>query len=607
MASIGTAGFLRRVPVLSGLDDELLSRLAAEGASVTVRAGDWLVREGEAAESLYLIRSGRLEVVAEGPPETLIRVLRRGEILGELALLTEEVRSASVRARRDSELLELGRRQFEELISGAPGFALGLTRAMGAQLAASRTPAVTTEPPRTIAALPLDEGAPVAEAADLLVDSLGRHGSVARLASEPGLDSTGMISRLERAEEENDHVVLLGESARPGEEWTDLCVREADSVFALSRGTPSREWLDHPDALIGCELVVLADRVGGDVLETLRPREVQVLPDGSDLQPSLDLTARRLAGRAIGIVLSGGGARAFAHLGVIEELSRAGVPIDRVGGVSLGSVVGAAVASGRGAPEELHELFRGGFIDANPAGDYTLPVFSMIRGARTRALLEGFFEDTRIEELITRYFCVSCDLVKRETVVHRTGPIADAVMASLSIPGVFPPVATDDGRLLVDGGVLDNLPVEAMARSGEGPVIAVDVTGRVGGGEFRKALRPGIARLGRPIRRYLTGSEAEVPRLGETIVRTITVGSADTAETARCHADLVIQPQVAGVGMLDWRQLDRMVEAGRAAARSALESAPAWLSGSGGQDEVPTRPGGRFVPAGKDSRSRVTG
>ncbi|HET8593431.1 MAG TPA: patatin-like phospholipase family protein [Solirubrobacterales bacterium] len=607
MASSGTAAFLRRVPVLSGLDAELLSRLAAKVVPVTVRAGDWLVREGEAADRLYLIRSGRLEVVAEGPPETVIRVLRRGEILGELALLTEKVRSASVRARRDSELLELRRRQFEELISDAPGFALGLTRAMGAQLAASRTPAVTTEPPRTIGALPLDEGVPVAEAADLLVDSLGRYGSVAKLTSEPGLGTAEMISRLERAEAENERVVLIGRSARPGEEWTDLCVREADSVFALSHGTPSAEWLDHPEALVGCELVVLAERVTDEVLDALRPREVQVLPQGSDLQPSVDLTARRLAGRAIGIVLSGGGARALAHLGVIEELNRAGVRIDRVGGVSLGSVIGAAVAASRGTPEELHEQFKRGFIDVNPTGDYTVPVFSMIRGARTRALLQGFLEDTRIEELITRYFCVSCDLVKRETVVHRTGVMADAVLASLSIPGVFPPVATDDGRLLVDGGVLDNLPVEAMAQSGEGPVIAVDVTGRVGSGEFRKPLRPGIERLGRPIRRYLTGSEAEVPRFGETIVRTITVGSADTADAARCHADLVIQPQVAGVGMLDWRRLDQVVEAGRAAARSALESAPAWLNGSGGQDESRTRSGGRFVPAGRESRSRVTG
>jgi predicted acylesterase/phospholipase RssA len=106
--------------------------------------------------------------------------------------------------------------------------------------------------------------------------------------------------------------------------------------------------------------------------------------------------------------------------------------------------------------------------------------------------------------------------------------------------------------------VLDNLPVGTMASTGEGPVIAVDVTGRMG--EFRKPSRPGLARLGRPIRRYLTGTDAEVPRLGETIVRTVTVGSSDTAEAARRHADLVIQPQVEGVGILDWRQLDRVVE-----------------------------------------------
>lgn len=544
---------------------------------VRVRAGEWLVREGDVAESLYLIRSGRLDVVAEGPPESLIRVLRRGEVLGELALLTDEVRSASIRARRDSELLKLGRKQFEGLIQDAPGFALGLTRAMGAQLAASRTPATTIVPPRTISALPLDRFAPVSEAADLLVESLREHGSVAKLTPEPGRTAAEMISMLERAESEHDRVVLVGEAAAPGEEWTDFCVREADAVFALSRGTPSRVWLDRPEALLGCELMVLAPAVSDEVVAAVRPREVQVVPEGSELQPSVDLTARRMAGRAIGIVFSGGGARAFAHLGVMEELLAAGVTIDRIGGVSLGSLVGACFAAGH-TPEELSEVFRRGFVDVNPTGDYTLPLFSLIRGHRTRELLRGFFGERRIEELRARYFCLSCDLIKREPVVHRTGLLLDAVLASLSIPGVFPPISTPDGRLLVDGGVLDNLPVGIMARPGEGPVIAVDVTDRMG--DFKKPVRPGIARLGRPIRRYLTGNEAEVPRLGETVVRTVTVGSTDTVEAARRHADLVIQPQLEGVGLLDWRQLEPVKEAGRAAARSLLENAPAWLTRS---------------------------
>jgi NTE family protein len=578
MPSSSTATFLRQVPVLSNLNEDLLRRIASQVDEVTVRAGEWLVREGDLAESLYLIRSGRLEVVVEGPPETLIRVLRRGEVLGELALLTDEVRSASIRARRDSELLKLGRKQFEGLIQDAPGFALGLTRAMGAQLAASRTPATAPNPPRTIAALPLDEGAPVAEAAQLLATALRQHGSVAKLAPDAGRRSSAeMTSLLERAESENDRVVLVGEAAAPGEEWTDFCVREADAVFALSLGAPSRDWLDRPDALLGCELVVLAPAVSEQVLATLRPREVQVVPEGSDLQPSVDLTARRMAGRAIGIVLSGGGARAFAHLGVMAELQAAGVVIDRIGGVSLGSLVGAAFAAGH-TSEELAEPLRKAFVDVNPTGDYTLPLFSLIRGGRTRGLLRGFFGDRRIEELRTRYFSLSCDLIKRESVVHRTGPLHDAILASLSIPGVLPPISTPDGRLLVDGGVLDNLPVGVMAQPGEGPVIAVDVTSRMG--DFRKPVRPGIARLGKPIRRYLTGSEAELPRFGETVLRTVTVGSTDTVEAARRHADLVIQPSLEGVGLLDWRQLERVTEAGRVAARQALERAPAWLTGS---------------------------
>ena len=162
--------------------------------------------------------------------------------------------------------------------------------------------------------------------------------------------------------------------------------------------------------------------------------------------------------------------------------------------------------------------------------------------------------------------------MEREPVVHRTGRVVDAVYPSFAIPGVFPPVARPDGRLLVDGGVLDNLPVEAMARTGEGPVIAVDVTG--GMGRFQQSRRPGLARLSRPLRRLLTGSEAELPGLAETIVRTLTVGSIDTVAAARLHADLVITPPVDGIGLMEWGAIDRVRELGRRAAREALAADP---------------------------------
>jgi NTE family protein len=557
-----SVAFLRNVPVLAGLSDELLEELSGELNELHVPAGEWVMREGESADSLFIVRSGRVEVIAEGPPEALVRVLRRGDVLGELALLREGIRSASVRARRDSELLELGREAFEGLIQQAPSFALGLTRAMGAQLAASRMPVAAATPPRTIAVVGLDEGAPAAEVAEGLADAFSVYGSVARLAG-------GEVAAIDQAERDAERVVLRCDTT-PDHEWTQLCVAEAHLVVAVSSGSPSRRWRERATALQGCELLVFAPAVAEGLIDALQPREAQVVPNRAQRGEAVASMARRLAGRSLGIVLSGGGARALAHLGVLEELRAAGLRFDRVAGVSLGSLVAASTAAGFTA-EGTYEAFERGFVTNNPSNDFVPPAFSLIRGGKTRKLLHEAFGERRIEELPLRFFCLSCDLIAREAVVHRSGRLVDALYPSLAIPGVFPPVATSDGRLLVDGGVLDNLPVATMARKGEGPVIAVDVTGQLG-----RAKHPGrrrIARVGRPLRRALTGSEDAIPYVGDTIVRTITAGSSDTVAAARMHADLVITPQTAGIGLMDWKAMPRVVELGRRAAREALARA----------------------------------
>ena len=557
------AAFLRNVPVLAALSEDLLERLADDAGEVRVRAGEWIMREGEAAESVFIVRSGRVEVIDERPPETLIRVLRRGDVLGELALLRAGTRSASARARRDTELVELSRVAFESLIRDAPSFALGLTRAMGAQLAASRTPLAAATTPRTIAVIGLDPGAPHTEVAEELADALSEHGSVARMRG-------GDLAAIDQAERDAERVVLRGASA-PADAWTETCVQEADLVVAVSSGKPEPAWLEQATALRGCELVVLGPSVSSEVISALHPREVQVITDSARRRAALEATARRLSGRSLGIVLSGGGARALAHLGALEELTAAGLRFDRVAGVSLGSLVAAACAMGLEA-QEVCETFERSFRAANPTRDFTIPAFSLLRGVKARRMLAETFGERRIEELPRRFFCLSCDLMEREPVIHRTGRIVDAVYPSFAIPGVFPPVSGGHGRLLVDGGVLDNLPVATMARSGEGPVIAVDVTG--GTGRFQRAQRPGLARLARPVRRALAGSEAEIPGLAETIVRTLTVGSVDTVRAARLHAELVITPQVDGIGLMEWRAIARARELGRQAAREALAADP---------------------------------
>jgi NTE family protein len=130
-----------------------------------------------------------------------------------------------------------------------------------------------------------------------------------------------------------------------------------------------------------------------------------------------------LAGRSLGIVLSGGGARALAHLGVLEELRAAGLKFDRADGVSLGSLIAAATAADF-TPADMFDVFERSFVSTNPSNDFVPPAYSLIRGAKTRRLLYDAFGDRRIEELPLRCLCLSCDLVAREAVLHRTGPAA---------------------------------------------------------------------------------------------------------------------------------------------------------------------------------------
>ncbi len=556
--------FLRGVPILAGLPDDLIEQLVARSTTMHVDAGTWLFREGEPGDAAYVVQSGRLEVVSEGSGE-VIRILTRADVAGELALLTGSERSASVRARRDSELLVLSRTAFVDLLQ-APEFALGLTRVLGSQLQASRGVAPTSSPvPATVALVELERGANRPGLVSALQRELERHSLVTRLdppADGAPPDSYGPM--LDGAERASEQVVLVAERAGGNDAWTDFCLRQADRVVGLSRGGRVPSGVEN---LHGCDLLLtrpVADLT--EWLDALDPRAVYHVHDDR----GAGAAARRLAGRSIGVVLSGGGARGLAHIGVMEGLLDAGVTIDRIGSCSMGALVGSQVAMGRDADEVAARLVAE-LVEANPMNDYTLPLYSLVHGRKAERMVRHLFGETMIESLPRDFFAVSADLVSGKLTVHRRGPLYVAVGASFCLPGIGAPVATE-GRLLVDGGVLNNLPVDVMAATGEGPTIAVDVTAR-----FRPP--PPRARFGRPLadriaaeaRKLVVRGDDPVPRLQETLVRTLVLGSIDTADAAQRYADVVIEPEVEGFGLLAFDRIDEIRAAGREAAHRALE------------------------------------
>ena len=188
----------------------------------------------------------------------------------------------------------------------------------------------------------------------------------------------------------------------------------------------------------------------------------------------------------------------------------------------MGAFVGALYAGGATA-DDLAECCRQELVERRPFADYTLSRTGLIRGRRARAMLGRVFGSRRIETLSRAFFCVSADLLEAELVLHRSGAIAEAVGASMALPGLVAPRRIG-GRLLVDGGVLDNLPIGAMADMGEGPVLASDVMGR------RLSAEDAGAASGR------------VPSVIETVARATTLGSWRNVRSAERRAALVIRP-----------------------------------------------------------------
>src|SRR6185503_6161421 len=182
----------------------------------------------------------------------------------------------------------------------------------------------------------------------------------------------------------------------------------------------------------------------------------------------VDRLGRALLGRSVGLVLGGGGARGFAHIGVIRALEEAGIPIDRIGGASMGAILAAQYADRRDW-QRLIELSRRGWLEIAPQKVYTLPLISLLSMVKGERMLDMWFGDTCIEDLWLPYFCVSTNLSRTELHEHTGGSLHEAVAASMTIPGLTAPRVLRGGVLLVDGGVLDNLPTDTMRRLGAGP------------------------------------------------------------------------------------------------------------------------------------------
>ncbi|MBS0383221.1 MAG: patatin-like phospholipase family protein [Proteobacteria bacterium] len=574
---------LKRTEVFGHLKSHELDALLQEMAWFWLPGGAPLYLAGEASDALYLLRSGSLGlfgVPSIGGTAHMLGVIPAGATLGELGLICGDARSHSVRALRDSELLRLSRASFERLVARHPLAMLGAARvAVERLLHGARAGA--TSPPRTFAILPFDAGVDARGFTEELQRQLRAWGDCAVIDAHQGRDrDTAWFA----AREAGSRFVLYVDDGDPS--WRRLCRRQADALLLLVDAAhtaaawpyPVREDVDTASAWRGTSGDYTHHRPRHLVLRHPRGKFIygaahawrRELGDG-ELQhhhwrhdADVARVARLLSGHSTGLVLSGGGARGFAQIGVIQAMRESGITVDTVVGTSIGAIIGAGIAY-EWDDAKLREACRRALVDGKPLADWTLPLVALTRGARTTMLLREAFGEIDIEDLPIRFACVSADLTQGATVVHREGLLWRWLRASSAVPGILPPLF-HGGHVYVDGAVINNLPTDVLTEELHGRVIAVDIgaddTLRAGVDEAASPPLP-VVWAERKRRDWRPGAFSILVRAGMV--------NSETGSTRRRElADLALRPDMHSIGMFDWQQFDRAIEIGYRCMREAL-------------------------------------
>jgi len=578
-------------------ENEILHKLEEHIDWVQLERGQYLFHKQDEPDGAYILVSGLLGVTVTDDVlgQHDLAQVRQGEIVGELGLIMNARRSASVRALRDSELFRLSPDVFNAVLERYPRRLVNVYRTITERFYQDVSGTTPRRNRSSIAILPGNAEDKLSGFTRQLLQRFGQHSELEHLTSasvDRSLGRAGMANSGENTLE-NDRLVqwLNGRDSEPGlvvfqgdgvwSNWNRRCLRQSDSLFIVA------DALGNPDLTsITGQLVDPSQELSLVLLHpsnTVQPRNSAAWLEGENFhhiyhvrennEKDIARMARIMGGRGIGLVLGGGGARGFAHLGVLRALEELGVPVDLVGGTSIGAPIAAWIAQGQSA----REMTQSAVHAFKSLIDVTLPVTSMLSGKRIAGVIAAETETWDIEDYWLPFFCVSTNLTTFESMNHRRGNSAHAIRASVSIPGVLPPVPDSD-ELLVDGGVLNNLPIDVMRRMNPGgTVIAIDVMAPQGIGakeDYGHSLSGWRTVAGRlmPWRKAPAS-----PSIANVLMQSVMVGSSLARQRMldRGLADYYQNINVKGISLLQFESVEQAAAIGY---EQSIEPLREWVA-----------------------------
>lgn len=544
--------------------------------------GDVLFKEGDTADGMYIVVKGRLRamVKTDDGSEHSIGEIGPSEVVGEYALLTDEPRSSTVYAVRESSLARISIALFDKCVSKYPQMMRNIARIMVSRQKKMLQDEDMKSPDRiTFALIQASPNIDIYSFAKKLSESLSTFGASLIIDSKKFDESFGrtgaaytsvddpiqpaIVAKLNEFEESNRYVLFLTDDINSS--WTRRAIGQADRILIVADSQQDPDPLEIeriPDELaipVRTDLILLHPANTDNPIGTsawLDKRNVRThyhirLGDNGHM----DRLARRISGHAIGLVFSGGAAKGYAHMGVFKALLEVGIPLDYIAGTSMGAIMAGPIANG--FTYEKYEEFAKWFADLG-VSDYTLPYAALNTSDHVTQICTKAFEDRLIEDLWIPFFCISTNLSRAEKKIHQRGFLWRAVRSSMSIPGLFLPVL-DNGELLVDGGIIENYPIKSMRNIAESNrIIGVNIsphrekyfnfdydTSISGWRIFLNRLNP-------------FSKNIRIPSITDILLRSFVINNKRNSIDQESLEDLTIYPDTRGFSMSDynkWREI----------------------------------------------------
>jgi NTE family protein len=586
--------------IFGDFDEDILMTVENQLEWQELEGGDILLHEGDLGDSLYFVISGRLEAYIRDESENHVKIgeIVRGEIVGEMSVYTDEPRFATVRALRNSVLVRLTKTLFNSILENYPKVSLNVTKQVIERLKKNRNQTKKLELVN-ICFINLHEEVREMGLSSEIFDIVSKGGNYAKITIDAVEERFGTFEASNESPEHSKQVIhwLNSEESKydklfyfcdlDKELWYSKCIRQADHIVVFADATKShlvsdfeRKHLSSVTSVVTYVLVhpesILTPSGTRDWLD-IRPWINKIVHIRAQNTKDYYRLGRIVDEKAIGLVFAGGGAKGFAHLGILKALREHKIEYDFVGGTSIGAIM----AFGNSFDQPLEDVIvtsrRGAFY--NPFIDYNIfPMMSILKGHRLRIMIQNVVKeitgrlDVDVSDAWKNLFIVATNSTTAEEVILSKGDLVTAATASASIPGVFPPVLLE-GHLYVDGCTFNNFPTDVMKRMGADKIIGVDFTidkNRT----FDMPQMPSNADLIKDRLIFWRKKKYKVPGLTSTIFNSMLLTSTSKRMINKSFLDLYFNPKLSKYGIMAMKKFDEIVHAGYVHAKEVLEALP---------------------------------